>query len=82
MGTQLVRYRAWPRVGRAVQLLLAIAVLSATLSSLVQFWLAAAVWSAVAVLLVLSVLANCATAMATFLAAMTVTQTREERTIS
>jgi hypothetical protein len=80
-GTQLVRYRAWPRAGLLELLLLFLAALLAIVAAVGQVWPATLLLGLAAIALAIRLFADCAAATASFLTALEQSGTAEEQPI-
>ena len=80
-GTQLVRFRLWPRVSLLIVLLPLLAALLAIVAAMGQVWPAAVILGLAAVLLAARIFADCAAAMASFLTALEQSGAAEEQRI-
>ena len=77
-GTQLVRFRTWPRIGILELLLTVLLVLLTTLAAIDQAWLASIILGVVATTLVIRIFGDCSAAMSSFLSALDQSGTKEE----
>jgi GT2 family glycosyltransferase len=80
-GTQLIRYRTWPRLGLVELLLLFLAVLLAVVAALGQVWLATLLLALAAIAIAIRLFSDCAAAMGSFLEALEQSSTAEEQQI-
>jgi O-antigen biosynthesis protein len=69
-GTQLVRYRMWPRVNPLELLLTLLLILLTIMAALDQIWLASAIFGLVTLTLATRIFGDCSAAMASFLWAL------------
>jgi GT2 family glycosyltransferase len=76
-GTQLIRFRTWPRISPLELLLLFLFVSLAILAAVDGAWLVSVVLGLVAAALVLRIIGDCSAAMASFLWALKVSGTAE-----
>jgi hypothetical protein len=80
-GTQLVRFRLWPRVSLLILFLPLLVALLAIVAAMGQVWPAAVILGLAAVLLAARIFADCAAAMASFLTALEQSGAAEEQRI-
>jgi hypothetical protein len=69
-GTQLIRFRTWPRISPLELLLLCLLVSLAILAAVDQAWLVSVILGLVALALLVRIVGDCSAAMASFLWAL------------
>jgi hypothetical protein len=78
-GTQLVRFRTWPRIAPLELLLFFLLVALAISAAVDQAWLVSVILGLVASALVVRIFGDCSTAMASFLWALKQSGSTEEQ---
>jgi hypothetical protein len=69
-GTQLVRFRTWPRIGALEIFLTCVIVFLSILAAIDQAWLASIILGGVAMILMVRIVWDCSAAMASLMSAM------------